>query len=82
MSIIFSTYYEALLCAKLFLMFYDLIPIILLRVQYYPQFTDDESMTQKVGIISIPKCAQMIVQARIAGKDFRDSTVVSWFGSL
>lgn len=64
-------------------MFYDLIPIIFLRVQYYhPQFTDEESMTQKVGIISVPKCAQLIAQARTAGKDFEDPPVVSWLGSL
>lgn len=64
-------------------MFYDLIPIILLRIQYYhPQLTDEESMTQKVGIISVPKCAQLIAQARIAGKDSQDPTVVPCLGSL
>lgn len=64
-------------------MIYELIAITLLRVQYYhPQFTDEESMSQEVGIINAPKRAQLTYQDRIAGKDFQDPTVVSWLGSM
>ena len=47
-------------------MFYELIPVAFLRVKYYyPQFTDEETETQRVGVINGLKDAQLVVQGRI-----------------
>lgn len=47
-------------------MFFELIPVAFLRVKYYyPQFTDEETETQRGSVINGLKDAQLIVQGRI-----------------